>query len=59
MSWYTGTGQRPTDRVALPPSLEQRYAHPGGYRADPGLIDAVNVALQRLLELRSSRAREK
>jgi MoxR-like ATPase len=26
--------------------MERRYAHPSGYRADPGLIDAVNVALQ-------------
>ena len=36
MSWYTGSGQAPADGKAatLPPSLEKRYRHPSGYRAD-------------------------
>ncbi len=45
--WYQGVGRRrgADERAVLPPSLLGRHADPAGYRADRGLVDAVNVAL--------------
>ncbi|MEZ4472005.1 MAG: hypothetical protein R3F60_14660 [bacterium] len=42
MSWYT-VSQAPADKAATLPSGEA-LPPPSGYRADQGLIDAVNVA---------------
>lgn len=44
-NWYQGTGTQSTDTIDLPTSLLDRHAIPSGYLADPGLVDAVNVAL--------------
>ncbi len=44
-NWYQGTGAQSTTAVDLPASLLDRHANPAGYLADPGLVDAVNVAL--------------
>ena len=46
-SWYRGAGSRsrPDHPVDLPASPLERHADPAGYLADPGLVDAVNVAL--------------
>ncbi len=45
--WYSGTGgEEKTDKpVDLPISLLNKHTDPAGYLADPGLVDAVNVAL--------------
>jgi MoxR-like ATPase len=47
-SWYTGKREhvRPGKPVTLPISLVEKHTDPGGYLADEGLADAVNVALQ-------------
>ena len=46
MSWYEGRGKRRGEGPArIPSSRLTRYEDPAGYRADRGLIDAVNVAL--------------
>jgi MoxR-like ATPase len=43
---FTGTASSsPTEPVALPPSTRLQQTDPAGYIADPGLVDAVNVAL--------------
>jgi MoxR-like ATPase len=42
---YTGLGQRPDKAVALQAVDFDRATDPKGYRADPDLVDAVNVAL--------------
>lgn len=44
-NWYQGSGAQSTQAVDLPASLLDRHANPAGYLADPGLVDAVNVAL--------------
>jgi MoxR-like ATPase len=46
-NWYQGIGtqRQASVPVTLPPSLLDRHADPAGYLADPGLVDAVNVAL--------------
>jgi len=46
LSFYTGNVQNQPDVPArlLTPTREQQN-HPSGYRPDPGLVDAVNVAL--------------
>jgi len=44
-NWYQGTGAQHAAPVELPTSLLDRHADPAGYLADPGLVDAVNVAL--------------
>lgn len=45
-SLYTGEARNRPDVPAPPPATSrERRAHPAGYRPDPGLIDAVNVAL--------------
>lgn len=36
---------QPETPKRLPPPLSARMRNPGGYAADPGLVDAVNVAL--------------
>jgi len=44
--FYTGTGILRTEGPQdLPPSRREQATHPKGYRADEGLVDAVNVAL--------------
>ena len=45
--YYAGTGQRsrPEGIVSLPASHRRRMTRPEDYIADPGLVDAVNVAL--------------
>jgi MoxR-like ATPase len=42
---YKGSGVQPKETVDLPPSPRGALIEPAGYRAEPGLIDAVNVAL--------------
>ncbi len=45
-SLYTGTGiERTEGPQDLPPSRHEQATDPKGYRADEGLVDAVNVAL--------------
>lgn len=44
--FYSGDGdQRRKDPAELPASQRRRYQDPANYLADPGLVDAVNVAL--------------
>ena len=43
--FFNGDGTRPERTVALPPSRRLGFLSPEHYRADPGLVDAVNVAL--------------
>lgn len=45
--YYAGTGQRsrPEGSVTLPASRRHRLMRPEDYIADPGLVDAANVAL--------------
>jgi len=42
---YKGTGTRAAAAVEVPPSPRSTLVDPAGYRAEPGLIDAVNVAI--------------
>lgn len=44
-NWYTGSGAQNAAAAELPASLLEHHADPAGYMADPGLADAVNVAL--------------
>ena len=46
-AWYRGTADRPeADRpMDLPVPPSEQFVHPAGYLAEPGLVDAVNVAL--------------
>ena len=44
--YFTGkTTQPPAQPVTVPVANRLRQTHPAGYLADPGLVDAVNVAL--------------
>lgn len=43
--FFAGDGTRRTDTVTLPRSRRIDFLRPELYRADPGLVDAVNVAL--------------
>lgn len=44
--YFTGkTTQPPAQPVVVPVANRRRQTHPAGYLADPGLVDAVNVAL--------------
>ncbi len=44
--YFTGTtNQKPAAPVSIPAPDRLRQLDPGGYVADPGLVDAVNVAL--------------
>ncbi len=44
--FYNGNGEkRPSAPADLPSSQRARYQRPESYLADPGLVDAVNVAL--------------
>src|SRR5215470_8454980 len=42
---YKGTGARAAATAHVPPSPRAALVDPAGYRAEPGLIDAVNVAI--------------
>jgi MoxR-like ATPase len=44
-AWFRGAGKRNEVPVELPVSPLERHTDPAGYLADPGLVDAVNVAL--------------
>lgn len=48
MFWYRGKGSTPESKepVQLRPSPLAQYTKEEGYRADEGLVDAVNVALR-------------
>ncbi len=44
--YFTGKTQQPPQQpVTVPVANRLRQTHPAGYLADPGLVDAVNVAL--------------
>jgi MoxR-like ATPase len=43
--YYRGDGRAPSETVALPRSRRLDFLSPAKYRADEGLVDAVNVAL--------------
>jgi MoxR-like ATPase len=44
--YYTGNpANHRTEPIKLAPSRRDRQINPAGYRPDPGLVDAVNVAL--------------